>query len=150
MEWGRYMKILIIEDDLKKIQEINLIMNRLNVNNYEIAHNVKNALESIYMNNFDLIITSLKIPAYRDDALVRNDMGYRMLCELAYNQVSIPTIVFSKDNLYEEQIEYLKNLGCPFIDKTINIDELETSLDKYLNGQSKKRVINNERKNDRN
>ena len=99
------MKILIIEDDLKKIQEINLIMNRLNVNNYEIAHNVKNALESIYMNNFDLIITSLKIPAYRDDALVRNDMGYRMLCELAYNQVSIPTIVFSKDNLYEEQIE---------------------------------------------
>ena len=102
------------------------------------------------MNNFDLIITSLKIPAYRDDALVRNDMGYRMLCELAYNQVSIPTIVFSKDNLYEEQIEYLKNLGCPFIDKTINIDELETSLDKYLNGQSKKRVINNERKKDRN
>ena len=58
MEWGRYMKILIIEDDLKKIQEINLIMNRLNVNNYEIAHNVKNALESIYMNNFDLIITN--------------------------------------------------------------------------------------------
>ena len=42
------MKILIIEDDLKKIQEINLIMNRLNVNNYEIAHNVKCFRKYIY------------------------------------------------------------------------------------------------------
>lgn len=127
------MKVLIVEDSKIKRDNIIRLLEMNGINNYVTETFVCNVLAKIQNMKIDLIITDLGLPRFIDNPIVENPKeGLYMLYDLSYDEINIPTIIYSETELYDGQIQELQDIKYPYLGQAKNQKELEEILQKYL------------------
>ena len=126
------MKVLIIEDQDFKINEVKTLLEKYLIKDFDIAKSVNSSLKSIAKNNYDLIIVDLGLPLF-DQGWVQNSVeGFIMLQSLAYKGIKIPTIIYSSTEITEEKKDTFKYLKYPYLGQAKNYFMLESILDDFI------------------
>lgn len=94
------MRILVVEDGREKISRIIQIFSDLEITNFFIKTDTKQAIKAAKSVKFDLLITDIVLNGER--------RGYEMLLELGKRNIQIPTIVYSFTPLSKESLKALK------------------------------------------
>jgi CheY-like chemotaxis protein len=110
------MKILIVEDDLNKLNNlknyINIYFNEKNLDiNLSIKHSFQSGLEDILTNTYDLLLLDMSLPNFDFDE--HNDMGVPLskggeliLYEMDVMGININTIIVTQyDGFDDESLE---------------------------------------------
>ena len=105
------MKILNVEDDPYKHQDIKRALNRMGITDITLEESVNGAvisvLESIENHNpFDLIISDMQFPLFTNGR-PDDDAGMTFIAELKEQNIDIPIIVCSSFRLNIPEV-----LGC--------------------------------------
>lgn len=115
-------KILIVEDDLKLMNELKLFLQN---NGYiiEILENFNNTVEDIMAKNTDLILLDINIPY----------LSGQIVCKELRKKINIPIVIMtSKNSEIDELISF--NYGADdFITKPFNTQILLARIDRLLN-----------------
>lgn len=75
----------------------------------------------------DSIIRLLKNHPIVEDARE----GLKMMYDLAYQNIKITTIVYSETEIYNEQVEYLKEIEYPFLGQAKSPESLEELIKNF-------------------
>lgn len=127
------MKVLIVEDNEKKKGNIIWLLEQISMTDYQTEKIVAKVFQKITYTQFDLLITDLGIPRFIDNPVVENPReGLKMMNDLAYMNIRIPTIIYSETDIYDEQVEYLKEIEYPFLGQVNSIEDLEILLKKFF------------------
>ncbi len=115
-------RILVVDDEKKMLRVIEL---SLTEENYEVflASSVKEAKESIFENDIDLIISDLKMP---------EETGLDFLKWLNENGFSIPVIMVTAFATVETAVESMKLGALDYIIKPFKLIELKQTVSRYL------------------
>ena len=78
------------------------------------------------------MITDLGIPRFIDNPIVEDVReGLKMMYDLAYEDIKIPTIIYSKTEIYDEQVEYLEEIEYPFLGQARSVESLEKMIKNF-------------------
>jgi len=108
------MKILIIEDDPNKLNQIKTFINELyNDDVYEIAQSYQSGLKHIYTQSPDLIILDMSLPTYditpdEDGYKFRRLAGLDILSELKRKKKKEKIIVVTQFETFGEGLNYIE------------------------------------------
>ena len=127
------MKILIIDDDMHKI---NHILFAFQADNVDISNNFFNGLKKIQSNNYDLLILDMNFPISEGGQL--HKLGFNFLDELKKKKISMPTIIYSSELYdvasYKNVIDYIQyNILSDEREHINNIKSKVLSLNKCKN-----------------
>lgn len=124
------MKILIVEDNYQKNQNIINLLKKLEISDYTTEKYVSKVLQKILImgNTYDLIITDLGLPRFIDRGIEDKKEGLKMLYDLSYKNINIPAIIYSKTEIHDEQLNYLNELEYPFIGQANDLESLEKMM----------------------
>lgn len=133
------MKVLVIENNERKKENIIKLLEQNKIQDYETEKFTRMTIRKFFKigkNNKmypDLIITSLELPEFESTATkIFEKAGLFMLYELADFDYKIPTIIYSANELNNEEIKELEDLEYPYIGQAKDSKELEEILKKYL------------------
>jgi len=127
------MKVLIVEDNEKKKGNIIRLLEQISMIDYQTEKIVAKVFQKVTYTQFDLLITDLGIPRFIDNPVVEDPReGLKMMNDLAYMNIRIPTIIYSETDIYDEQVEYLKDIEYPFLGQVNSIEDLEVLIKKFL------------------
>lgn len=127
------MKILIVDDDMHKI---NHILFAFYNDNIDISNNFFNGLKKIQSNSYDLLILDMNFPISEGGKL--HELGFKFLDELKRKKMLIPTVIYSSELYdvanYKNVIDYIKyNMLSDEREHINNIKSKVLSLNKYKN-----------------
>ena len=54
-----------------------------------------------------------------------------MMYDLAHENIKIPTIIYSKTEIYDEQVENLKEIAYPFLGKARSFESLKKMIKNF-------------------
>lgn len=126
------MKVLIIEDSYLKQTQAKTILDEFNVESYEVVGCVMDVLLNMTSLDHDLIIADLGLPLRRGESVRNETEGYRMLCDLAFEKIEIPTIIFSSTELDEGKVEYLEDVEYPLLGQARDAKELRDQVQRFI------------------
>lgn len=91
------MKVLIIDDNIFKQNDIKRALDWNDIRDIDFAKYMDEALEKIRKNNYNLIITDMHYPLERG---VDSDIeaGYKLIKTLKEENINIPIIICSSQN----------------------------------------------------
>lgn len=126
------MKVLIVEDNEQKKDNIIRLLEKEGITDYKTEKFVCKVFRKVRFTQFNLLITDLGIPRFIDRPIVEDQReGLKMMYDLAYNDIKIPTIVYSETEIYDDQIEYLKEIEYPFLGQAKNLESLEKIIKNF-------------------
>lgn len=78
------------------------------------------------------MITDLGISRFIDNPIVEDAReGLKMMYDLAHENIKIPTIIYSKTEIYDEQVENLKEIAYPFLGKARSFESLKKMIKNF-------------------
>lgn len=118
----KQVKLLIVDDEERLLRVLRLGLKSLN---YEIrtAPNGEVALKELMANQYDLILTDLKMPQMN---------GAELVFEMERLNLKIPTIVMTAYADVDSAVKTLKHGASDYIKKPFTIDELEHTIHRAL------------------
>lgn len=131
------MKILVVEDSLYKLAEEETILRRLGLNEYICCSCVMDAMKQIANGDIDLMIVDLGLPLQSNELVENSLEGMLMLQRLAYQDVLVPTLVYSTTDIPKEAIKELAEFDFPFLGQARDRITLKVLLQKYLENLQK-------------
>lgn len=126
------MKVLIVDDMEYKQREASFILKEFGITDYDIVTSVVEAFSKTKEQHYDFMISDLGLPRFLDENVENRLEGLLMLYDLAYEEIFIPTIIYSTTNVPKEKIAYLEDLEYPFIGQAQSMSELDTLIKEYL------------------
>lgn len=127
------MKVLIVEDNEAKKDNIIRLLEKQGITDYKTEKFVTKVFQKVKKTQFDLLITDLGIPRFIDCPIVKDAReGLKMMYDLAYVDIKIPTIVYSETEIYDEQVERLKEIEYPFLGQAKSIESLEKMIKDFI------------------
>lgn len=126
------LKILIVEDNLVNQKIAKLMLNKLNYNNIDIAHNGMEAIEKIENNTYDLVFMDIQMPVLDG---INSTKEIRKLG----NKIKQPWIIAMTASVLVEDKDGCFKAGMnDFISKPVKSDYILKSIENY------RRIINHE------
>lgn len=126
------MKVLIVEDNESKKDNIIRLLEKEGITDYKTEKFVTKVFQKVRETQFNLLITDLGIPRFMDRPIVEDAReGLKMMYDLAYEDIKIPTIVCSETEIYDDQIEYLKEIEYPFLGQAKSLESLEKIIKNF-------------------
>lgn len=126
------MKVLVIEDNLSKLEEAKYILKELGIEDIDDIKSVMEAISKINNSQYDLIICDLGLPLRQDEDVESPIEGLILLHRLAYEGKLIKTIINSTTYLPGDYTERLKQLGFPLLGQATNAFSLKSLIENYL------------------
>ena len=127
------MKALVVEDNLLKQGNVIRLLEKIGITDYCVEKFVAKAIEKAMHMKFDILITDLGLPRFIDHPYVEDEReGLKMMYDLGYEKIIIPTIIYSSTEIFPEQVEYLKEMEYPFLGQVEEVSELEIELRKFI------------------
>lgn len=126
------MKVLVIEDNLSKLEEAKYILKELGIEDIDDARSIMDAEIKIKNNTYELIICDLGLPLRIDEEVESPVEGLMYLYRLAYKDIFIKTIINSTTYLPENYTERLKQLDFPLLGQATNAFSLKSLIESYL------------------
>ena len=93
----------------------------------DAAHNVKDALNKITNNNYNLVITDMTMP---------KQSGIEILNYIQVNKLAIPVIIITAYGTISTAVEAIKKGAFDFIEKPFNLDALIFLVERALNSKT--------------
>lgn len=136
------MKVLIVEDNNRKKEEIKEVLEGYGITDISTEVFVSRVFQRANQEEFDFIVTDLGLPRFLDKPVVEDPKeGLKMLYDLAYDEKRIPAVIYSTTELLDEQIAYLGEIEYPYFGQATNKEELQEKvgnlLSKFETKQSK-------------
>lgn len=126
------MRVLIVEDNEEKKDNIIRLLEKEGITDYKTEKFVTKVFQKVRETQFNLLITDLGIPRFIDRAIVEDAReGLKMMYDLAYEDIKIPTIVYSETEIYDEQVEHLKEIEYPFLGQAKSFESLEKMIKNF-------------------
>lgn len=126
------MRVLIVEDNEAKKDNIIRLLEKEEITDYKTEKFVTKVFQKVRETQFSLLITDLGIPRFIDNPIVEDAReGLKMMYDLAYEDIKIPTIIYSKTEIYDEQVEYLKEIEYPFLGQARSVESLEKMIKNF-------------------
>ena len=126
------MKVLIVEDNEVKKDNIIRLLEKEGITDYKTEKFVTEVFQKVRETQFDLLITDLGIPRFVDYPIVEDAReGLKMMYDLAYDDIKIPTIVCSETEIYDEQVEYLEEMEYPFLGQSKSFESLKKMIKNF-------------------
>lgn len=126
------MRVLIVEDNEAKKDNIIRLLEKEGITDYKTEKFVTKVFQKVRETQFNLLITDLGIPRFIDRAIVEDAReGLKMMYDLAYEDIKIPTIVYSETEIYDEQVEHLKEIEYPFLGQAKSFESLEKMIKNF-------------------
>lgn len=140
IELKNNIRILLVEDILINQRIIIIFLQKLGYNNIEIADNGKTCLEMMSINKYDLILLDIRMPIingelvfkyinsfYNNTTTLSDSFNYQLK-----NRDKPYIIAVTAYALKDDREKYL-NLGFnSYISKPIDINQLKSELDKFI------------------
>jgi CheY-like chemotaxis protein len=116
---SRPRKLLIIDDDRSTLQVLQMM---LRAKNYvvEAANSADEAVQKLQTTDYDAIISDIKMPEFDGPSL------FRFLA--VYLPDYTRKVVFLTGDHSEKTLAFLKECGCPYTFKPIDLKQLEASI----------------------
>lgn len=116
-------RILVVDDE-KDIRELLLkALTRLSHFRVELAEDGDEALKKIEQENFDLVLTDLKMP--------KKD-GLQLVAEIAKSKPEILTVLMTGHGTIDSALEAMKGGASDYLMKPLNLEEMIVRLRKVL------------------
>ena len=116
-------RILVVDDE-KEIREMLLkALTRLTEFRVELAGDGEEALKKIKQENFDLVLTDLKMP--------KKD-GLQLVADIAKSKPEILTVVMTGHGTIDSALEAMKQGASDYLLKPLNLEEIVVRLRKVL------------------
>jgi signal transduction histidine kinase len=116
-------RILVVDDE-KEIREMLLkALTRLTGFRVELAGDGEEAMKKIEQENFDLVLTDLKMP--------KKD-GLQLVSEIAKSKPEILTVLMTGHGTIDSALEAMKQGASDFLLKPLNLDEMVVRLRKVF------------------
>lgn len=126
------MRVLIVEDNEAKKDNIIRLLEKEGITDYKTEKFVTKVFQKVRETQFSLLITDLGIPRFIDNPIVEDVReGLKMMYDLAYEDIKIPTIIYSKTEIYDEQVEYLEEIEYPFLGQARSVESLEKMIKNF-------------------
>lgn len=126
------MRVLIVEDNEAKKDNIIRLLEKEEITDYKTEKFVTKVFQKVRETQFSLLITDLGIPRFIDNPIVEDVReGLKMMYDLAYEDIKIPTIIYSKTEIYDEQVEYLEEIEYPFLGQARSVESLEKMIKNF-------------------
>lgn len=140
------MKVLIVDDNTYKIDQVIYALKGKGIENYDIAESTREVIYKIIANKntpnkYNLIISDLGLPIFKNELVSDSLEGFNMLLELAYRSIYTPTIVYSTTDIPSKLIEELKSLHYQYLGQAKDIGELKELLKTYLESNTSREQI---------
>lgn len=129
------MKVLIVEDNFKKVADVKEILHYSGINDWVVVGRVVEAFDKLFSDKFDLIITDLGIPRFPDEGVVDTWEGLLMLFDLVYEGIFVPTIIYSTTDIPKERMDLLLEEEYPCLGQAYDSDALCALIQNYLEEQ---------------
>ncbi len=116
-------RILVVDDE-KEIRELLMkTLTRLSHFRVELAEDGDEALKKIEQENFDLVLTDLKMP--------KKD-GLQLVAEIAKSKPEILTVLMTGHGTIDSALEAMKEGASDYLMKPLNLEEMIVRLRKVL------------------
>jgi signal transduction histidine kinase len=116
-------RILVVDDE-KEIRELLFkALTRLTGFRVELAGDAEEALKKIEQENFDLVLTDLKMP--------KKD-GLQLVADIAKSKPEILTVVMTGYGTIDSALEAMKQGASDYLLKPLNLEEMVVRLQKVL------------------
>jgi signal transduction histidine kinase len=116
-------RILVVDDE-KEIRELLLkALTRLSHFRVELAEDGEEALKKIEQENFDLVLTDLKMPKMD---------GLQLVAEIAKSKPDILTVLMTGHGTIDSALEAMKEGASDYLMKPLNLEEMIVRLRKVL------------------
>lgn len=136
------MRVLIVEDNEAKKDNIIRLLEKEGITDYKTEKFVTKVFQKVRETQFSLLITDLGIPRFIDNPIVEDVReGLKMMYDLAYEDIKIPTIIYSKTEIYDEQVEYLEEIEYPFLGQARSVESLEKMIKNFAFNKKWKDVL---------
>ncbi len=116
-------RILVVDDEKNIRDFLSKALSRVGGFHVELAESGEEALQKIEKENFDLILTDLKMP--------KTD-GLQLMTEIARSRPEILTIMMTGHGTIDSALEAMKRGASDYLMKPLNIDELIIRIRKVL------------------
>ncbi|MFT7131095.1 MAG: two-component system response regulator PilR (NtrC family), partial [Gammaproteobacteria bacterium] len=115
-------RILIIDDEPDILELLDITISRMGIET-ECAENVKDALQFLKEQNFDLCLTDMNLP---------DGDGLQIISHIQQHCPSVPVAMITAYGNTDIAIAALKAGAFDFVNKPIEIDRLRTLIDTAL------------------
>lgn len=120
--WSKGLKLLYVEDDIALREELSILLSDI-FDVVDVSENGEEGLRKISENNYDLIITDIRMPVMN---------GIEMIEKLKREGSKLPIVVFSAHNESEYLLKLI-NLGIDnFVTKPIKSEQVFSVLHKVI------------------
>ena len=107
--------ILIVDDELSMREFLKILLEK-DGHTVEIAAEAASALKAAAENDFDLVISDIRMPGMT---------GLEMLAELKNNKPDLPVIMITAFASPEDAVNAMKNGAFDYITKPFKVDEIK-------------------------
>jgi len=123
-------KILVVDDEKEIRDFLFKALSRIAGFNVELAENGEEALKKIDKENFDLVLTDLKMP---------NTDGLQLVSEIAKSKPEILTVLMTGHGTIDSALEAMKRGASDYLTKPLHLEEMIVRLQKVL--EEKQRFV---------
>jgi signal transduction histidine kinase len=116
-------RILVVDDEKETRELLLKALTRLSNFQVELAEDGEEALKKIEQENFDLVLTDLKMPKMD---------GLQLAAEIAKSKPEILTILMTGHGTIDSALEALKQGASDYLMKPLNLEEMIVRLRKVL------------------
>jgi DNA-binding NtrC family response regulator len=122
---------ILVVDDGKEIREMLWkALNRLSNFRVELAEDGEEALKKIEQQNFDLVLTDLKMPKMD---------GLQLASEIAKSKPEVLTVLMTGHGTIDSALEAMKQGASDYLMKPLNLEEMGVHLQRVL--EERKRFV---------
>jgi len=123
-------RILVVDDEKEIRDFLSKALTRLQGYDVELAESGEEALKKIEKENFDLVLTDLKMP---------NTDGLQLVTEIGKSKPEILTVLMTDHGTIHSALEAMKRGASYYLTKPLNLDEMIVRLQKVL--EEKRRFV---------
>jgi two-component system sensor histidine kinase/response regulator len=123
-------RILVVDDEKEIRDFLFKALSRIAGFNVELAENGEEALKKIDKENFDLVLTDLKMP---------DKDGLQLVSEIAKSKPEILTVLMTGHGTIDSALEAMKRGASDYLTKPLNLEEMFVRLQKVL--EEKQRFV---------
>ena len=123
-------RILVVDDEKEIRDFLFKALSRIAGFRVELAENGEEALKKIDKENFDLVLTDLKMP---------DKDGLQLVSEIAKSKPEILTVLMTGHGTIDSALEAMKRGASDYLTKPLNLEEMFVRLQKVL--EEKQRFV---------
>ncbi len=116
-------RILVVDDEKETRELLSRALTRLSRFRVELAEDGEEALRRIEQENFDLVLTDLKIPKKN---------GLQLVAEIAKSKPEVLTVLMTDHETMDSALEAMKQGASDCLTKPLNVEEMIVRLQRVL------------------